>query len=200
MLIEVAPEAEASAALAEYYRTQRERWGFLPNYAAAFAPRPAVATAWARMGAAVVVHMDRRRYELASIAAARALGSTYCTIAHATFLRDLCHDEATLEALIADPSGGRLGEEDRAVFEFATKVAVDATSVDRADIEGLRAVGLSDTDIADVVYAVAARAFFTRVLDGLGALTDLETAATFDDRALATMIVGRPVGPAKTES
>jgi hypothetical protein len=30
-------------------------------------------------------------------------------------------------------------------------------------------VGLSDAEIADVVYAAAARAFFTRVLDGLGA-------------------------------
>ncbi|MEJ5867869.1 hypothetical protein WDV85_08985 [Pseudokineococcus sp. 5B2Z-1] len=65
----------------------------------------------------------------------------------------------------------------------------------RDDVEALRSVGLTDVDVADVVYAVGARAFFTRVLDGLGALTDHRTAATFDDEDLATMVVGRPVGP-----
>jgi alkylhydroperoxidase family enzyme len=33
--------------------------------------------------------MDRRRFEIATIAAARALHSTYCTAAHSKFLRDV---------------------------------------------------------------------------------------------------------------
>jgi uncharacterized peroxidase-related enzyme len=138
--------------------------------------------------------MDRRRYELATVAAARALRSTYCTAAHSMFLRDVCGDEATVLALADDASGATLSDQDRAVYAFAAKVAADAASVSQADVDGLREAGLSDADIADVVYAAASRAFFTKVLDGLGAQLDPETAAKFAPELLDGMVVGRPVG------
>ena len=65
--------------------------------------------------------------------------------------------------------------------------------MEQADVDQIRAMGLSDAEIADVVYAAAARAFFTRVLDGLGAQLDPSTAQAFDQQLLASMIVGRPV-------
>jgi hypothetical protein len=76
------------------------------------------------------------------------------------------------------------------------KVAVDASAVEQSDVDALRAAGVSDAEIADVVFAVAARAFFTKVLDGLGARLDRATADTFDDDVLAGMVVGRAVGDA----
>jgi alkylhydroperoxidase family enzyme len=82
---------------------------------------------------------------------------------------------------------------DRAVYRFATKVATDASSVDQSDVDALRAVGLEDSDVADVVYAAAARSFFTRVLDGLGAELDAQTAGTMPGDVLDAMLVGRPV-------
>ncbi|MEO6997355.1 MAG: peroxidase, partial [Terracoccus sp.] len=133
------------------------------------------------------------RFEIATIAAARELRSTYCTAAHSRFLRDICGDGASLEALAEDPSGATLADPDGAVYEFATKVARDASNVTSEDVRRLRAVGLSDGDVADVVFAVAARAFFTKVLDGLGAQLDAPTAKLFDPDLLASMVVGRPV-------
>ena len=192
MFISAVPEDAATGDLAEYYRQQTSAWGFLPNYAAAFATRPEVAQAWNVLNTAVREGMDRRRFELATIAAARALRSTYCTAAHSKFLRDVCGDETTLGMIAADPSGATLDEQDRAVYEFAGKVAADASSVTQADVDSLRAVGLSDPEIADIVFAAAARSFFTRVLDGLGAQLDHQTAATFAPELLSTMIVGRP--------
>ncbi|MBO0840942.1 MAG: peroxidase-related enzyme [Sciscionella sp.] len=191
MFIDTVPENAATGALAEYYRQQRAAWGFLPNYAAAFAARPDVAQAWNGLNAAIRDGMDRRRFEIATIAAARALRSTYCTAAHSKFLRDVCGDEDTMRAIAAQPSGAALRPTDRAVYEFATMVATDAASVQQPDIDRLRAVGLSDADIADVVYAVAARSFFTGVLDALGARLDGQTAATFPPELRASMIVGR---------
>jgi uncharacterized peroxidase-related enzyme len=138
--------------------------------------------------------MDRRRFELATLAAARTLRSTYCTVAHASFLRDVCGDERTVEALALAPDGSSLSDQDRAVYTFATKVAQDASTVEQSDVDALRAAGLSDAEISDVVFAVAARAFFTKVLDGLGARLDPETADTFDPGVLQGMLVGRPVG------
>lgn len=192
MFIDAVPEGAADGALAEYYRQQRAGWGFLPNYAAAFSTRPDVAEAWHTLNTTIRGGMDRRRFEIATIASARALRSTYCTAAHSKFLRDVCGDEAALRSIADDPSGARLDAQDRAVYEFATKVAGDAASVEQADVDRLRAVGLSDADVADVVFAVAARSFFTRVLDGLGTRLDAETAAAFPPDLRASMVVGRP--------
>lgn len=193
MFIDTVPESAATGGLADYYDQQHRMWGFLPDYAGAFSTRPEVAAAWNALNATVRGGMDRRRYELATVAAARALRSTYCTAAHSMFLRDVCGDEATVLALADDASGATLSDQDRAVYAFAAKVAADAASVSQADVDGLREAGLSDADIADVVYAAASRAFFTKVLDGLGAQLDVETANSFPPELRAAMIVGRPV-------
>lgn len=196
MFIETLSEDDATGASAEYYEKQRAAWGFLPNYAGAFAARPDVAQAWNALNVAIRDGMDRRRFELATIAAARALRSTYCTTAHSKFLRDVCGDESSLHSIAQDPSGAALDEQDRAVYQFATKVATDASSVEQGDVDRLRSLGLSDLDVANVVYAVAARSFFTRVLDGLGAQLDRATADEFPQVLLGSMIVGRPVSGA----
>lgn len=192
MFIDAVAEDAATGAVAEYYRQQRAAWGFLPNYAGAFSTRPDVAQAWNALNAAIRDGMDRRRFELATIAAARALHSTYCTAAHSKFLRDVCGDEQSLVAIAQDPSGAALGEQDRAVYRFAAKVATDAASISRQDVDELREVGLTDAEVADVVFAASARSFFTRVLDGLGAQLDAQTADTFAPDLLGSMVVGRP--------
>lgn len=193
MFITGVSEGDARGEVADYYAGQRAAWGFLPNYAPAFSTRPDVARAWNTLNLVVRGGMDRRRFEIATIAAARARRSTYCTAAHSAFLRDVCDDEATMAAIAEHPDGAGLAEQDRAVFAFATKVATDAAGVEQADVDALRAVGLSDADVADVVFAVAARSFFTVVLDGLGAQLDEQTAATFPPALRDAMVVGRPI-------
>jgi uncharacterized peroxidase-related enzyme len=177
----------------EWYEEQASRWGYLPNYAAAFASRPEVARAWNELNNAVREGMDRRRFELVTIAAARALRSTYCTAAHSKFLRDACGDEETMLSIAADPEGGKLDETDRAVMGFARKVAVDAAGITATDVDALRRVGLSDNDVADVVFAAAARSFFAKVLDGVGAQPDHQLGEAFDPVVTSQMIVGRPI-------
>jgi uncharacterized peroxidase-related enzyme len=193
MFVTTVSEDAAQGALAEYYRRQRHSWGFLPDYSGAFSSRPDVAAAWDRMNATVRDGMDRRRFEIATIAAARALHSTYCTAAHSKFLRDVCGDEATMRAIAEQPDGSDLRPADRAVYVFAHKVAADASKVDQADVDRLKKEGgLTDADVADVVFAVAARSFFTRVLDGLGAQLDPETSEALPADLRDAMVVGRP--------
>jgi uncharacterized peroxidase-related enzyme len=196
MFIDSVPEGDAVGPVAEYYEQQRQGWGFLPNYAGAFSTRPDIAQAWNTLNVTIREGMERRRFEIATIAASRALRCTYCTAAHSMFLRDACQDEATMRAIATDPSGSTLDPVDRAVYVFAGKVAADAASVEQADIDNLRRVGLSDAEIADVVFAAAARSFFTRVLDGLGAQLDHQTADAFEPSIRDLMVVGRPpAGP-----
>ncbi len=45
-------------------------------------PRPEVLAGWAQLAGVIRTGMDLRRYELVTLAAARALRSTYCAMAH----------------------------------------------------------------------------------------------------------------------
>ena len=54
-----------------------EQLGYVPNYAKFFGHRPDVLAAWGQLIAAIRGHMDQRRYELITIAAARAVRSSY---------------------------------------------------------------------------------------------------------------------------
>jgi uncharacterized peroxidase-related enzyme len=192
----ISPRNGAEDEVREWYDEQTARWGYLPNYAAAFASRPEVARAWTALNVAVRDGMDRRRFELATIAAARALRSTYCTTAHSKFLRDACNDEPTMLSIAADPDGASLDATDRAVIAFARKVALDAAAISQHDVDALRAVGLSDNDIADIVFAAAARCFFAKVLDGVGVNADHQLGAAFDPTVAEQLTVGRPIAAA----
>lgn len=180
----------------EWTDRQAAHWGYVPNYAAAFDSRPDVARAWTALNVTVRDGMDRRRFEIATIAAARALQNTYCTVAHSKFLRDVCGDEASVIALATDVQSETLDATDQAIVAFAGKMARSASAVSEEDVAALRDVGLTDNEIADIVFAVAARSFFTRVLDGMGVLVDHELAEAFDPALVDKMVVGRGVGAA----
>src|SRR5215472_8835160 len=113
--------------------------------------------------------MDERRYELVTLAAARVLGSEYCSLAHAAALRRQFYSEAELEAIVADHHNAKLADVDVAIIDFAERVAADPTSVTPDHVEDLRQHGLADADIFQVVLAVCMRRFFSGVLSAVGA-------------------------------
>jgi uncharacterized peroxidase-related enzyme len=188
-------DAEASDAVAEIFDADQARVGYVPNYTRLFAHRPAVYGAWRHLLGAVTEHMDPRRYELATIAAARRLRSTYCVMAHGLVLLDnfIAPDELT--AIVTDHHAAGLDAVDVAVMDLADKVADDAASVTEADIDALRAHGLSDTEIFDVVAAAAARCFFSKAVDGVGAQADA-VYAELEAPLREALTVGRPIAEA----
>lgn len=162
-----------------------------PNYEQAFAARPEVYAAWVGLNTAIKAGMDRRRYELVSIAAARALRSSYCALAHAKAALSL--ELATPEEL-ADPAA--LPEDERAIVAFTERIVRDATSVSAEDVAALRAHGLSDQDVFDVVAATTARCFFAKTLDAVGAQADPTLAALEPASLRDELTVGRPIAAA----
>ena len=103
--------------------------------------------------------MDLRRYELATLAAARSLRSSYCCLAHGSVLLDRFAEPVREIALDHRTAG--LDEVDVAVMDLAERVVSDATSIEDADLQRLRTLGLRDDEIMDVVLA-AARAASSR--------------------------------------
>jgi uncharacterized peroxidase-related enzyme len=170
--IQTVSEDQATGAVADLYREEEERFGYLPNLARAFSSRPEAYEAWRQLIDTIRGAMDLRRYELATIAAAAQLRSSYCALAHGSVLLKQFMDSDELQAVLSDHRNAGLDETEVAVMDLAEKVAVDATSVTQEDIDRLRALGLSDADIVDVVLAAAARCFFSKALDALGARPD----------------------------
>jgi uncharacterized peroxidase-related enzyme len=190
--VETIPEADAPPAVAAMYEADREVFGHLPNLTRAFSLRPEVYAAWRGLNGAIKSGMDLRRYELATVAAARRLRSSYCALAHGTVLVDNFLEPDALRAVVADHHQAGLDEVDVAIMDLADKVADDATSVTEEDIERLRGLGLSDTEIFDVVVAAAARCFFSKTLDGLGVQADARF-AQLDPELRGALTVGRPI-------
>jgi alkylhydroperoxidase family enzyme len=95
-------------------------------------------------------------------------------------------------AIVSDHHDAGLDPVDVAVMGLADKVAQDATSVTQADIDALRAHGLSDAEIFDVIAAAAARCFFSKVLDGVGAQADARY-AELEGPLRETLTVGRSI-------
>lgn len=166
----------------------------VPNHGAAFAHQPEIYRAWQQLNGAVKESMDVRRYELATIAAARRLRSSYCMLAHGRILANRFMDAEALRTVVTGGESDALDPVDVAVMEVADKVATDGTSVTRADIDRLRDLGLSDADIFDVVAAAAARCFFSTVLDALGAEPDAAFGA-LEPGLRDALTVGRPIAP-----
>jgi alkylhydroperoxidase family enzyme len=94
--------------------------------------------------------------------------------------------------IVVDHRSAGLDEVDVAVMDLAEKVAADATSVTEADVQRLRDLGLSDAEILDVVAAAAARCFFSKALDALGARAD-PAFAQLDPELRDVLTVGRPI-------
>jgi uncharacterized peroxidase-related enzyme len=193
--IETVPEGDASGELTQMYETDREMFGHVPNFTRAFSHRPDVYAAWRQLNGALKANMDLRRYELATVAAARRLRSSYCTLAHGSVLMDKFVTPDELAAIVSDHQAAGLEPVDVAVMNLADKVAQDATSVTQADIDALRAHGLSEADVFDVIAAAAARCFFSKVLDGVGAQPDAKY-AELDAPLRETLTVGRAIADA----
>jgi uncharacterized peroxidase-related enzyme len=190
--IDTLPETDAPNEVTRMYAVDREVFGHLPNLTKAFSQRPEVYAAWRQLNGAIKANMDLRRYELATLAAARRLRSSYCMLAHGTILADQFLGAEAVQALAAGSDAAGLDAVDVAVMELADKVAHDATSVTQADVDRIRSLGLSDAEILDVVAAAAARCFFSKALDGMGVQPDARF-GELDPRLRDALTVGRPI-------
>jgi uncharacterized peroxidase-related enzyme len=189
--IEPIPEEDAEGATAEMYAADLDEDGYVANSTKAFGHRPAVFAAWRQLGSTIGGSMDRRRYELATVAAARVLRSGYCSLAHGKVLAEqFLGAERTIA--LATGAVDALDPLDAEIVRFATLVTREPASVRASDMERLRALGLSDEEILDVVLAAAARCFFSTVLEALGVQADPAYRA-LDPELRAALTVGRPI-------
>ena len=163
------------------------------NLELAFADRPAVLAAWVELNGAIKANMDLRRYELATLAAARRLRSSYCCLAHGKVLHEQFGEPVA--RIARDHHDAGLSPVDVAVMDLAERVIDDATAIGEEELRPLRELGLSQAEITDIVLTASARSFFSKTLDALGALPDASYGELPPDLREA-LVVGRPIAEA----
>jgi uncharacterized peroxidase-related enzyme len=146
--------------------------GYVPNYAKLFSHRPQVMATWSAFLGSIRGNLDPRRYELVTLAAARALQCSYCMLAHGAVLRRDFYSAEQLTEITRDPAASDLTPAEVAMMAFVDKLTRDATAITRADVQGLLDRGFTDAEIFDITAAASARCFFSKLLDALGAEAD----------------------------
>jgi uncharacterized peroxidase-related enzyme len=185
------PADTADAEVQAMYQRQRSSWGYLPNYARLFSHRPELMARWASLLSGIRRPVGDRRFEIVTLAAALALRSSYCSLAHGRALG--AHlTTADVIAIAEAREDEVLPADEVAMVRFARRIAREPSVVSRDEVDELRRHGLGDDEIFDLVAVVAARAFFTTLLEGLGAQADAEYRA-LDPALRDALTVGRPI-------
>jgi uncharacterized peroxidase-related enzyme len=173
------------------YDRQQKHYGFVPNYATVFSHRPEVMRRWAELLSAIKRPMSKRRFELATFAAAVELRSTLCTLAHGKALLAFFSAEDVM-AMARGELPASLTAAEAGLMRFARAVARDASAITSSDVAELKGYGYSDAEVFDIAVTVAGRAFFTTVIESLGVATDAPLRA-LDGALRDALTVGRPV-------
>ena len=198
--VSTVPASEAQDAVRDMYARQPKALGYVPGYAKIFSLRPELMRLWADLQRGIRRHIAPREFELATLAAAKALRSTNCSLAHGAFLLEYFSQKEVMTILAGNGvCAGVISRKDEALMNFSQLVALDASASTQADIDELREVGFGDEEIFDIAATAAARAFFTKLLDGLGSDAD-HAYPQFQNGLRDHLIVGRGISLTTKES
>lgn len=190
--IHTIPEELAEGDVKKMYAENSADFGYLPNYVQAFSLRPDVMAAWGQFLGTLSRDMDARRYELVTVAAARALHSSYCMLAHGSVMLQELFSPEQLTRIAQDYHTADLTPAEVAMMAYAEQIVLDATAVTQTNIDTLRKHGFTDTEIFDITTTAAARCFFSKTLDAFGAAPD-EAFMSLDETLRQSLTVGRPI-------
>ncbi|RUT32799.1 alkylhydroperoxidase [Arsenicitalea aurantiaca] len=112
-------------------------------------------------------------FRLITFVVARSVPSSYCSHVYFKALSAMIGREQTL-AVHRDFRKAGLTDQQVAMLAYAEQITIDASRIAEADIDALRAVGLTDLNIADIALAASFRNFLSRYFDAVGAEAEPE--------------------------
>jgi uncharacterized peroxidase-related enzyme len=136
----------------------QEKSGFIPNVFLMLARRPDEFRAFMAYHDALMDKeggLTRAEREMIVVATSAANQCQYCVVAHGAILRVRARNPLIADQVAANYRKADITPRQRAMLDFAMKVARQAEAVDEADGAVLRGHGFSDEDVWDVA-AIAA--------------------------------------------
>ena len=149
-----------------------QKAGFIPNVFLALAHRRAEFRAFFDYHDALMLKdggLSKAEREMIVVATSAANDCHYCVIAHGALLRIYAKNPLIADQVAVNHRKADVSPRQRAMLDFAVKVALHAQEVDESDRTRLREHGFSDEDIWDI-GAIAA---FFALSNRMAHLTDM---------------------------
>lgn len=157
MQLEVLDASHAQARSSDYYLTLIHQPRMLQHRSAAYN-----AIMYANGGA------PRAERELGAMVVSVTNGCVYCSAVHAQRYAQLARRTDTVEQVFTNPSQAGSSERERTIAHFAQAVTQRPESLSAQDMAPLRALGLRDEEIIDLLHASAIFAWANRLMHNLG--------------------------------
>ncbi|MFI6330017.1 carboxymuconolactone decarboxylase family protein [Micromonospora chersina] len=182
-----------SPAVTAAYEDDLTSDGYVNNLTRVWCWRPDVLASFQALRADLLAESGLSPREVAVLVAATAAtrGDAYCALAWGARLADLS-DEATA-AHVLRGADGDLSERENALAAWSRQVVRDPNAATEADVERLRAAGLSEQEIFEATTLIAFRLAFSTVNDALGARPDPQLAEKTPRLVREAVTFGRQV-------
>ena len=147
------PQAELSEATRGYFAKAKEKLGLLPNVLAAYAFDEKKLRAFTDMyndlmlGESELTKLER---EMIAVVVSSINHCYYCLTAHGAAVRQLSGDPQLGEMMVMNYRAADLTPKQKAMLDFAVKLARTPEALEEADHRALREHGFSDEDIWDI--------------------------------------------------
>lgn len=144
----------------------QQKSGFVPNVFLAFARRPAEFRAFFAYHDALMEKesgLTKAEREMIVVATSAANDCQYCVVAHGAILRIRAKNPRVADQVAVNYRKAEISPRQRAMLDFAMKVALESGQVGDEDFPPLRAHGFSDDDIWDIAAIAALFALSNRM-------------------------------------
>ena len=148
----------------------QQKSGFVPNVFLALAHRPAEWRAFVAYHDALMekevaggVTLTKAEREMIVVATSGANDCQYCVVAHGAILRIRARNAFIADQVAVNYREADLTPRQRAMLDFAMKVALRSAEIEDADFEPPRAHGFSEDDIWDIASIAAFFALSNRL-------------------------------------
>lgn len=149
----------------------QEKSGFVPNVFLTLAYRPDEFRAFFAYHDALMEKdsgLSKAEREMIVVATSAANQCQYCVIAHGAILRIRAKSPEIADQIAINYRKADITPRQRAMLDFAMKVALEAQAVDDADFKTLASHGFSDDDIWDITAIAAFFALSNRIANVTG--------------------------------
>jgi len=173
----VPDESELPERLQKLFAKARETIGFVPNVFRAYSYRPDRLSAWFAHYKQLHVpteNLDEADREMIAVVVSAWNRCTYCVVAHGHALRVALGDQVQADLIAINWRHADLDERRSVICGFAEKLTATPHEMVEADLHGLRAVGLTDEEIWDVIEITSMYNFTNRLALATGQIPNEE--------------------------
>jgi uncharacterized peroxidase-related enzyme len=159
------------ADLRERIEKVQEKAGFVPNVFLVLAHRPEECRAFFMYHDALMLKegvLTKAEREMIVVATSAANHCTYCIVAHGAILRIYAKNPLIADQVAANYLKADLTPRQKAMLDFAVKVATESHRIADADFSVLHAHGFNDEDIWDIGAIAAFFALSNRMANLTG--------------------------------